>query len=233
MSNAATGRVAAIIPAAGIGARLGADQPKAFIELEGISLLTRSALAMSLVADLIVVAAPGDSLDLASSQLTEVDAEIHIVAGGSERQDSISNALKILPEDISIVLVHDAARPLVPIEVTERVVTELRNGASAVIPVLPIADTIKRVDARSKVIETVDRNQLRRVQTPQGFTREALTQAYADPTVIATDDAGLMEALGIPVQTVAGDELAMKITTTHDLKIATALLETNFSRSQQ
>ena len=224
MSDAAALRVAAIIPAAGTGSRLGAQMPKAFIELDGISLLTRSALAMSVVADVIVVAAPSDDLDLASQLLANVDAEVHIVAGGQERQDSIANALAVLPEDISYVLVHDAARPLVPAAVINRVVTELKNGSVAVIPVLPIVDTIKRVDIRSKVIETVDRNQLRRVQTPQGFTREVLTKAYSDPAIVATDDAGLMEALEIPVLTIAGDELAMKITTANDLKIATALL---------
>ncbi len=224
MNNAATGRVAAIIPAAGSGVRLGAQIPKAFIELDGISLLTRSALAMSRVADVIIVAAPSDELELASQQLTNVDAEVHIVAGGQARQDSIANALAVLPDDVQFVLVHDAARPLVPVEVTNRVISELQNGAVAVIPVLPIADTIKRVDAQNNVIETVDRNQLRRVQTQQGFTRETLHHAYADPTVVATDDAGLMEVLGIPVLTVAGDELAMKVTTAHDLQIASALL---------
>lgn len=224
MSTAATGRVAAIIPAAGSGVRLGADKPKAFLELDGISLLTRSALAMSVVADVIVVAAPSDALDQASQLLTDVDAEIHVVAGGNERQDSISNALKVLPEDISIVLVHDAARPLVPVEVTNRVVEKLREGAKAVIPVLPIADTIKSVNSDHVVVETIDRNQLRRVQTPQGFERSALVKAYENAKVLATDDAGLMEALQIPVHTVPGDELAMKITTAHDLKIATALL---------
>ncbi len=224
MNNAATGRVAAIIPAAGSGARLGAEKPKAFIELAGMSLLTRSALAMSAFTDVIVVAAPAESLDEASQHLAEVDAEIHIVAGGQERQDSIANALKVLPEDISIVLVHDAARPMVPAEVTNRVVIELRSGAQAVIPVLPIADTIKSVDLDSKVIKTIDRNQLRRVQTPQGFNRSVLDQAYANPALVATDDAGLMEALGITVLTVAGDERSMKITTEYDLKIANALL---------
>jgi 2-C-methyl-D-erythritol 4-phosphate cytidylyltransferase len=112
----------------------------------------------------------------------------------------------------------------VPVEVTNRVVEKLRAGAKAVIPVLPIADTIKSVDAQETVVQTIDRNQLRRVQTPQGFDRSALVQAYANAKVLATDDAGLMEAMQIPVHTVAGDELAMKITTAHDLKIATALL---------
>jgi 2-C-methyl-D-erythritol 4-phosphate cytidylyltransferase len=224
MSDAATGRVAAIIPAAGYGVRLGAEKPKAFVKLHRMSLLTRSALAMSTVSDVIVVAAPIELIDEASVHLAEVDAEIHIVAGGDQRQDSISNALKVLPKDIAIVLVHDAARPLVPSEVTNRVISQLRNGANAVIPVLSMSDTIKRVDANNKVVETIDRNQLRRVQTPQGFLRTTIDQAYANPAIVATDDAGLMEALGITVQTVAGDELAMKITTEHDLKIATALL---------
>lgn len=224
MNSAATGRVAAIIPAAGSGVRLGADIPKAFIKLDGISLLTRSALAMSVIADVIIVAAPSDELAEASTHLENVDAQIHIVPGGKQRQDSIANALKVLPEDISFVLVHDAARPLVPTEVTRRVVEQLQNGAQAVIPVLPIADTIKRVDVNNKVVETINRDELRRVQTPQGFAREVLVKAYANPEIIATDDAGLMEALNIEVTTVAGDELALKITTAHDLKIASALL---------
>ena len=110
MSTAATGRVAAIIPAAGSGVCLGADVPKAFLALGGLSLLTRSALAMSTVADVLIIAAPADSLDEASAQLAQVDAEIHIVAGGEHRQESVANALRMVPEDVSIVLVHAAAR---------------------------------------------------------------------------------------------------------------------------
>lgn len=225
MSAAATGRVAAIIPAAGSGARLGADVPKAFLALGGLSLLTRSALAMSVVADVIIVAAPADALDEASTQLTHVDAETHIVAGGEHRQESVANALRMVPEDVTIVLVHDAARPLVPIEVIQNVVAAVRSGAKAVIPVLPLVDTIKRVNNQGIAIETVDRNQLRRVQTPQGFDRVTLDLAYSNPEVVATDDAGLMDALGIPVQTVAGDERALKITTMSDVQHALSLLE--------
>ena len=225
MSTAATGRVAAIIPAAGSGVRLGADVPKAFLALGGLSLLTRSALAMSTVADVLIIAAPADSLDEASAQLAQVDAEIHIVAGGEHRQESVANALRMVPEDVSIVLVHDAARPLVPIEVTQNVVTAIRNGAKAVIPVLPLVDTIKRVNNHGIAIETVDRNQLRRVQTPQGFDRATLELAYQNPEVVATDDAGLMDALGIPVLTVPGDERALKITTMTDVQHALSLLE--------
>ena len=225
MSTAATGRVAAIIPAAGSGVRLGADVPKAFLELGGLSLLTRSALAMSTVADVLIVAAPVDGLDEASAQLAQVDAEIHIVAGGEHRQESVAKALRMVPADVSIVLVHDAARPLVPIEVTQNIVEAIRNGAKAVIPVLPLVDTIKRVNNNGIAIETVDRNQLRRVQTPQGFDRATLDLAYENPEVVATDDAGLMDALGIVVVTVAGDERSFKITTMADVQYALSLLE--------
>ena len=225
MSTAATGRVAAIIPAAGSGVRLGADVPKAFLALGGLSLLTRSALAMSAVADVLIIAAPADSLDEASNQVAQVDAEIHIVTGGEHRQESVANALRMVPEDVSIVLVHDAARPLVPIEVTQNVVAAIRGGAKAAIPVLPLVDTIKRVNNNGIAIETVDRNQLRRVQTPQGFDRATLDLAYQNPEVVATDDAGLMDALGIPVVTVAGDERSLKITTMSDVQHALSLLE--------
>jgi 2-C-methyl-D-erythritol 4-phosphate cytidylyltransferase len=217
--------VAAIIPAAGSGLRLGAEIPKAFLALGGLSLLTRSALAMSTVADVLIVAAPADALDEASAQLAQVDAEIHIVAGGEHRQESVANALRIVPADVSIVLVHDAARPLVPNEVTQNVVAAIRGGAKAAIPVLPLVDTIKRVNNNGIAIETVDRNQLRRVQTPQGFDRATLDLAYQNPEVVATDDAGLMDALGIPVVTVAGDERSLKITTMSDVQHALSLLE--------
>lgn len=225
MSTAATGRVAAIIPAAGSGVRLGADVPKAFLELGGLSLLTRSALAMSAVADVLIIAAPADALDEASAQLAQVDAEIHIVAGGEHRQESVANALRMIPQDVTIVLVHDAARPLVPIAVTQNITAAVRNGAKAAIPVLPLVDTIKRVNNQGIAIETVDRNQLRRVQTPQGFDRATLDLAYQNPEVVATDDAGLMDALGIPVVTVAGDERSLKITTMADVQHAISLLE--------
>lgn len=225
MPTAATGRVAAIIPAAGSGTRLGADVPKAFLALGGLSLLTRSALAMSAVADVLIIAAPMDGLGEASTQLAQVDAEIHIISGGEHRQESVAKALRMVPADVSIVLVHDAARPLVPIEVTQRVVATIRKGGKAVIPVLPLVDTIKRVNNQGVAIETVDRNQLRRVQTPQGFDRATLDLAYQNPEVVATDDAGLMDALGIVVLTVAGDERSLKITTMADVQHALSLLE--------
>jgi 2-C-methyl-D-erythritol 4-phosphate cytidylyltransferase len=107
-------------------------------------------------------------------------------------------------------------------------VAAIRNGAKAVIPVLPLVDTIKRVNNQGIAIETVDRNQLRRVQTPQGFDRATLDLAHEDPAVVATDDAGLMDALGIVVETVAGDERAVKITTMADVRYALSFLEDSY-----
>lgn len=129
--------------------------------------------------------------------------------------------------DPRYVLVHDAARPLTPPVVIRRVIDALRAGSRAVIPVLPVSDTIKAVDANGAVLGTPERSGLRAVQTPQGFETALLRQAYERATDFAvTDDASLVERAGIPVQTVAGDPLAFKITTPLDLRLARAVLET-------
>lgn len=150
-----------------------------------------------------------------------------VVAGGATRQQSVAEALAVLPDGIEYVLVHDAARALTPSAVTQRVLASLLDGANAVIPVLPVADTIKVVEDGA-VMRTVDRATLRSVQTPQGFTRAALERAHQmaqeeglDDT---TDDAGLCEAAGIPVRVVDGDPLAFKITRPLDLVLAEAIL---------
>ena len=225
MAGAATGRVAALIPAAGSGTRLGADTPKAFIELGSLALLTRCAMILSLAVDVIVVAVPAGFVERAGQLLKEVDADIHIVEGGQDRQSSVALALAVVPEDVDVVLVHDAARPLVPQRVIYSVIDAVRQGAEGVVPVLPVVDTIKRVDVQGTVVETVNRDSLRRVQTPQGFVRSVLDKVHADPTILATDDAGLLEVSGYRVQTVAGDERALKITTMDDLHIALSYLE--------
>lgn len=225
MSSGAAPRIAAIIPAAGSGSRFGANEPKAFFNLAGLSLLTRSALALSTYTEVIVVAAPSGWLGQAAEQLSNVDAEIHIVNGGETRQDSVHKALKVLPEDIDLVLIHDAARPLVPQTVIADVISTLKSGAAAVVPALPVVDTVKRVDASGAVIETLDRSTLRRIQTPQGFNREVLEAAFADPTHIATDEAGLVERMGVTVQTVMGSESAFKLTTAEDVKYALSILQ--------
>lgn len=155
----------------------------------------------------------------------ELVPRARVVVGGAERTDSVRAGLAAAGS-ADFVLVHDAARPLTPGSMIERVVSALRAGASAVIPVLPVADTIKRVGADGAVEATVDRSDLRAVQTPQGFTAAALRAAYdAAPGALATDDAGLVERAGGTVVTVPGDPLALKITTAFDLRVAEVLAQ--------
>lgn len=143
-------------------------------------------------------------------------------------------ALAVLPDDVDIVLVHDAARPLVPAELVEQVVQGVRDGAPAVIPGLAVSDTIKRVDAAGVVLDTPVRAELRAVQTPQGFRRDVLERAYeaaveAVGAMPATDDAGLVERIGEPVLVIPGSPDAFKITHVRDLERAEALLRTGAS----
>jgi 2-C-methyl-D-erythritol 4-phosphate cytidylyltransferase len=136
----------------------------------------------------------------------------------------VARALAALPAEVDLVLVHDAARCLVPPAVVEAVVAALRAGAPAVVPVLPVGDTIKQVDAAGGVVRTVPRAALRAVQTPQGFARDVLERAHRTGAPGATDDASLVEALGLPVATVAGAEEAFKVTRPLDLLLAEAVL---------
>jgi len=217
--------VAAIVPAAGRGERLGGEQPKAFRLLGGAPLLVHAvgALRGSRYVEYVVVAAPADRLAEVSALL---GPGVIAVAGGTVRRDSVAAALAALPPEVDVVLVHEAARPLVPVAMVDAVAAAVLAGAAAAVPVVPVVDTLKRVDAAGLVTGTVPREELRAVQTPQGFRREVLAKAHAaagsaDP---ATDDAGLVERLGIPVATVPGSGDAMKITTPLDLLIAEAIL---------
>ncbi len=223
-----SGRTAVLVPAAGRGERLGPGAPKALRTLGGVPMLVHAvrALAGSRVVDLVVVAAPEDSLDSVAAMLDEqgLGADVSVVAGGDTRQDSVARALLTLPSDVDIVLVHDAARPLVPEQVVTSVVAAVAAGHPAVIPVLPVVDTIKEVDASAIVVRTVDREVLRAVQTPQGFQRAVLQQAHAESDLGTTDDAGLVEALGVPVFCVAGHEEAFKVTRPIDVVMAEAIL---------
>lgn len=189
--------------------------------LKDRSLLERAVngLFASGVVDEVVVMVPPDMVDGARTLVPRA----RVVVGGAERTDSVRAGL-VAAGTADLVLVHDAARPLTPPAMIVRVVSALRAGASAVIPVLPVADTVKRVGADGVVEATVERADLRAVQTPQGFTAEVLRAAYAAaPGALATDDAGLVERAGGTVVTVPGDPLAMKITTAFDLRIAQAL----------
>jgi 2-C-methyl-D-erythritol 4-phosphate cytidylyltransferase len=171
----------------------------------------------------IVVAAPAADLSAVCALLEPV-ARVDVVVGGASRQASVAAALAAADPGLGIVLVHDAARALTPPEMIERVAAAVRSGLPAVIPVLPVVDTIKQVDEAGRVVGTVDRSVLRSVQTPQGFRRDVLVAAHAAAVDEHTDDAGLAEKMGVPVHTVAGDEAALKITRPLDLRIAAALL---------
>jgi len=229
-------RTAAIVPAAGRGERLGPGAPKALRSLGGVPMLVHAvrALASARGVDLVVVAAPEDGVDDVTALLAEhglVDAApgragAVVVAGGDTRQHSVARALHALPDDVDVVLVHDAARPLVPVSLVDAVAAAVRGGADAVVPGLPVADTIKSVDAADVVSATLDRGVLRAIQTPQGFRRTTLTEAHAaaDPDAPATDDAGLVERIGGKVVVVPGDEEAFKVTRPLDLVLAEAVL---------
>jgi 2-C-methyl-D-erythritol 4-phosphate cytidylyltransferase len=210
---------AAVIVAGGAGHRLGAGIPKAFCVVAGRTLLDHAASRFVDHADVrdVVIVAPASWLEQAALPGTRV------VVGGILRQDSVAAGLAALAPDIDTVLIHDAARPFVPAEVITRVVDALADGAEAVIPTVPVVDTLKRV-LEGVVVETVDRSALRSVQTPQGFRRATLEAAHAGSGGIeATDDAALIERGGGTVVVVEGASESFKVTHPMDLILAEAL----------
>jgi 2-C-methyl-D-erythritol 4-phosphate cytidylyltransferase len=225
------GDVAVLVPAAGSGTRLGPGAPKALRELAGVPLLVhavRGLIAAPSVGFVVVAAPPGGRASVDDMVRAEFPERVGlcVVEGGATRQESVALALAATPPAYSIILVHDAARALTPPDQIERVVAAVRSGRPAVVPVLPVADTIKQVDAEDAIVATVDRSSLRAVQTPQGFRREVLAAAHgaAAAAVGVTDDAGLVERMGVRVSTVPGSDRALKITRPVDLVIAEALL---------
>lgn len=232
-----TGTVA-VVPAAGSGERLAAGVPKAFFHLDGHTLVERAVtgLLQSGVVDRVVVAVPPDRTDQAKLILGH---DATVVVGGATRSESVIRALAEFAEFTEFtefsragkpdfVLVHDAARALTPPGLVVRVVEALRAGHSAVVPVLPVSDTIKAVDANGVVLGTPERVGLRVVQTPQGFATELLLRAYQRAAQLAgadfTDDASMVEHIGGQVQVVDGDPLAFKITTSLDVLMAQAIV---------
>jgi 2-C-methyl-D-erythritol 4-phosphate cytidylyltransferase len=215
-----------IVPAAGRGERLGAGVPKALLPLAGQPLLVhavRGALS-SRVVDVVVVAAPADRVAEVRGLLAAEVTELRVVSGCDDRRESVARALAELPPEVDAVLVHDAARCLTPPAVFAAVAAALAGGAAAVVPAVPVADTVKQV-AHGVVVGTPDRDTLRAVQTPQGFRRDVLERAHATEPGAATDDAGLVERLGFEVRVVAGHEEAFKITRSLDLVLAEAILD--------
>jgi 2-C-methyl-D-erythritol 4-phosphate cytidylyltransferase len=216
-------RTVAIVPAAGSGERLAAGKPKAFVEIGGRAMLQRAVRGLldSGVVDHVVVAVPATKIDDARPMVGDAST---VVAGGANRTESIRIALEAV-DDADWVLVHDAARALTPASLIRRVVDALRTGKPAVIPGLPVSDTIKAVDADGVVIATPERAGLRAVQTPQGFQTALLRTAYARAGDLpVTDDASMVEQIGGRVYVVDGDALAFKITTALDLLLAESLL---------
>jgi 2-C-methyl-D-erythritol 4-phosphate cytidylyltransferase len=220
----------AVVPAAGSGQRLAAGVPKAFFHLDGRTLVERavSCLLESGVVDRVIVAVPADRTGQAKLILGR---EATIVPGGANRGESVCRALAAVAdaEQPTFVLVHDAARPLTPPDLVVRVVEALRAGHSAVVPALPLSDTVKAVDANGVVLGTPDRAGLRAVQTPQGFATELLLRAYQHAGEVTgvdfTDDASMVEHIGGQVQVVDGDPLAFKITTQWDILLAQAIVK--------
>ena len=235
-----------IVAAGGKGTRLGPGVPKALRPLRGEPIVVHvvRALVSAPSVSHIVVAAPPDDVELVRQVLEPVTGGrvgLSVVAGGDDRVDSVDRALAELPAQFDVVLVHDAARALVPAELVERVARTVRDGAAAVIPVVGLADTVKRVGPDGSVTETLDRSTLRAVQTPQGFQRSVLIAAHQaarsarerprggsdeiGPTVPPTDDAALVERIGVAVRTIPGSEEAFKVTRPLDVLFAEAILD--------
>lgn len=223
-------KVAAIVAAAGSGDRLGGTTPKALVELAGRPLMAWSlaALAASKAVERIVIAAPADYEGEVAAVAEEAASELSttVVAGGESRSHSVANGLEAVA-DAAIVVVHDAARPLVTAELVDRSVTQLeRWGCDAVIAAARATDTMKEAGAGGRVTATLERSSLWAVQTPQTFRVEALRKALEGSELDrAYDDAQLVEAIGGDVRIVESSRDNLKITTPFDLRVAKLLLE--------
>ncbi|MFF7053242.1 2-C-methyl-D-erythritol 4-phosphate cytidylyltransferase [Streptomyces griseorubiginosus] len=230
----AEARTAVVIPAAGRGVRLGPGAPKALRALNGTPMLIHAirAMAASRAVSLVVVVAPpdgaGEVKSLLDAHALPERTDFVVVPGGESRQESVRLGLDALPDDFDIVLVHDAARPLVPVDTVDAVIEAVRDGAPAVVPALPLADTVKEVEPAvgepEPVVATPVRARLRAVQTPQGFDRATLIRAHGTVTEDVTDDASMVEQLGLTVVVVPGHEEAFKVTRPLDLVLAEAVL---------
>jgi 2-C-methyl-D-erythritol 4-phosphate cytidylyltransferase len=221
------GDVGVAIPAAGLGVRMG-GRKKAFLELDGVSLLERSLVPFLAHPEVIsiAVAVPGEDLGDLPSFLREADDRVRVVAGGQTRLHSVRAALSALRPGVRTVLVHDAARPLVTREIVDRCLRVARTGEGAVAG-WPVVDTLKEVEPDGRVLATPDRTSLWQAQTPQAFPREALLEAYrqaVEEGVTATDDAALFARYGGRVRMVEGAPWNLKVTHPEDVPVAEFLL---------
>jgi 2-C-methyl-D-erythritol 4-phosphate cytidylyltransferase len=220
--------VGVIIVAAGSGSRTGSQELKQFRWVAGKPMLLHSIQVFQARVDvaMVVCVLPREHVGDPPPWIFQSDAErLLLSVGGRERSESVANGLEDLPSECEIVVIHDAARPLVTSETIGRVIDEARHGNGAV-AALPVVDTLKRVESSGKVIETVDRFGLWRAQTPQAFPRKAIERAHREAREadrIATDDAALCEQIGLPVVVVRGSERAQKITEENDFALVEAL----------
>jgi 2-C-methyl-D-erythritol 4-phosphate cytidylyltransferase len=226
-------KTVAIIPAAGAGVRMGIDRPKQYLELDGRPLLSVTLerfLVCPSVAAVILVAPPED-LDYCRKMVVEpldINKSVQIVAGGKRRQDSVLKGIEASEGDFELVLIHDGVRPLVTISLIENVIFAARKGGAA-IAALPSKETVKEIGEDLMVTKTYDRRFVRLVQTPQVFQyndilyahRKAVEEGWDD----VTDDASLLEKIGIPIRVLEGGEDNIKVTTPYDLDLARYLLK--------
>jgi 2-C-methyl-D-erythritol 4-phosphate cytidylyltransferase len=215
----------AVLAAAGSGDRLGSDRPKAFARLGELPLLAESLgrLEESDWVDSIVVVVPSGWEEPAILLAEELGAGkvAGVVPGGATRAESVRLGVAEVPDDAAVILVHDAARPVLPEEVVERVLVPLSEGWDGVVPALPVADTVKRIRGE-EVVETLARDELVAVQTPQAFLADALRRAVEGGE--ASDCAALVERAGGRVKVVPGDRRLMKVTTQADLDLVSGWL---------
>jgi 2-C-methyl-D-erythritol 4-phosphate cytidylyltransferase len=229
MRTASEKSAAAVVAAGGVGSRMGGSVPKQLLPVGGEPVIARALRALDRAGALgcIVVSAHASVLEAVRSLAAGLGlaADLRFTEGGRERQDTVARGLEALPDGVDVVLVHDAARPFASPDLIRRVLDAARVHGAAV-PALPARNTVKR-GGGGWVEATLDRSRLYEAQTPQGFRRDVLVEAYARAAAggaaPATDDAALVERLGLRVRIVPGEERNIKITTPLDLALAEAL----------
>ncbi|MDP8218872.1 MAG: 2-C-methyl-D-erythritol 4-phosphate cytidylyltransferase [Candidatus Theseobacter exili] len=220
-----------VIPAAGEGLRLGFSMPKAFVPLAGSPLLVHVIRLFERIKHIqgIVIVSPPGYEDFCRNEIAEKNGFskiVDIVPGGNKRSESVNNGLNVVSDKTDLVLIHDAARPFVTVTLIEKLMSSAVKWGAA-IPAVPVIPTIKSENNRGFVIETVDRRNLREIQTPQVFKTELIKKAYAAGDIeseAGTDDAYFLEKAGIPVRIVEGERENFKITTKIDLRIAEMMI---------
>ncbi len=229
-----------IVPAAGLGVRMGANRPKQFLEVNGtpILALTLKTLQDCDAVDRIIVVAPKEDLERCRRDIVEryrLQKVMKVIPGGDRRQDSVRLGLEAAGEDFGLVVIHDGVRPLVEGKLLEKVVLAAREHGAAVAG-LPARETVKEADESALVVRTLDRSGIWLVQTPQAFSwsiiHEAHDRAWREAWPEATDDAALVERLGVPVKIVRGSERNIKVTTPLDLEMVRFLLERDKRETQ-